>query len=118
MLEREVCIGGRLIGPQHPPLVIAEIGINHGGDVNIAKNMVALAAKAGAECIKHQTHFVFDEMTDEAKAIYPPNADISIWDVMEKASLTPEEEIELKLFTESLGLIYLSTPFPEKQQIF
>ncbi|MEM1200393.1 MAG: polyhydroxyalkanoate biosynthesis repressor PhaR, partial [Pseudomonadota bacterium] len=69
-------IAQRAIGPAHPPLVIAEIGINHGGDLEVAKNMVRLAAASGAECIKHQTHFIEDEMTDEAKSIFPPNADM------------------------------------------
>ena len=46
--------------------MVAEI-INHGGSVDVAGFMVEQAAKAGAECIKHQTHFVEDEMTEEAK---------------------------------------------------
>ena len=69
-------IGNREISPSHPPLVIAEIGINHGGNLEVAKNMVRLAAVSGSECIKHQTHIVEDEMTDEAKQIFPPNADV------------------------------------------
>ena len=104
-------IAGRLIGPEAPPLVIAEIGINHGGCLETAKNMVQLAAAAGAECVKHQTHIVEDEMTDEAKSIYPPNANISIWDVIDQNSLSCDEERELKSYAEDLGLIYISTPF-------
>ena len=104
-------IGNRSVGPSHPPLVIAEIGINHGGSLDVAKTMVDLAAKAGCECIKHQTHFVEDEMTEEAKQIFPPNADVSIWDVMARCALSAEDEIKLKEHTESLGLIYISTPF-------
>ena len=42
-------IAHRKIGPSEPPLVIAEIGINHGGDLDVARHMVTLAAKAGAE---------------------------------------------------------------------
>ena len=104
-------IAHREIGAEHPPLLIAEIGINHGGDLDVAKNMVLLAAQSGAECVKHQTHFVEDEMTDEAKSVFPPNADISIWEVMQRSALSKDEEIELKRYTENLGLIYLSTPF-------
>jgi len=104
-------IGNRPVGPDHPPLVIAEIGINHGGDLAVAKRMVALAAQSGCECVKHQTHFIEDEMTDEAKSIYPPNADVSIWEVMERCALSPDDEAELKRYTESLGMIYISTPF-------
>ncbi|MEP2948191.1 MAG: N-acetylneuraminate synthase family protein [Lentilitoribacter sp.] len=104
-------IAHRDIGPQFPPMVIAEIGINHGGDLLVAKNMVRQAALSGAECIKHQTHFVEDEMTDEAKSIFPPNADVSIWEVMERCALSQDDEIELKRYSEELGLIYISTPF-------
>ncbi|WP_114964604.1 N-acetylneuraminate synthase family protein [Alkalilacustris brevis] len=104
-------IAHRSLLPPAPPLVIAEIGINHGGDLEVAKHMVRLAAAAGCECVKHQTHIVEDEMTEEAKGIFPPNADVSIWEVMERCALSREDEIALKAHAESLGLIYLSTPF-------
>jgi len=104
-------IANRLVGPAAPPLVIAEIGINHEGCLDTAKQMVQAAVFAGAECVKHQTHFVEDEMTEEAKSIFPPNADVSIWEVIERCALTRDQEIELKRYTESLGAIYLSTPF-------
>lgn len=104
-------IGNREISSAHSPLVIAEIGINHGGDLAVAKNMVRLAALSGCECVKHQTHIVEDEMTDEAKQIFPPNADVSIWEVMAQCALSRDDEAELKRYTEELGLIYISTPF-------
>ncbi len=104
-------IGNREISANHAPLVIAEIGINHGGDLEVAKNMVRLAAAAGCECVKHQTHIVEDEMTDEAKSIFPPNADVAIWDVMAQCALSLDDEAELKRYTEELGMIWISTPF-------
>lgn len=104
-------IAHREIGPSQPPLVIAEIGINHNGNLETAKAMVKAARMAGCEMVKHQTHFVEDEMTEEAKGIFPPNADKSIWDVIQKCALSKDEEIELKKFAEDLGLIYISTPF-------
>ena len=111
-------IKGRQIGESFAPLIVVEIGINHGGSLDIAKKMVSLAAKSGAECIKHQTHFVEDEMTEEAKSVFPPNADVSIWDVIAESSLTADEEVELKEYTEKLGLIYISTPFSRKAANF
>jgi sialic acid synthase SpsE len=111
-------IGTRSVGINYPPLIIAEIGINHGGSLETAKLMVSSAFKAGAECVKHQTHFVDDEMTDEAKSIFPPNAEISIWDVISSNSLSKDDEIELRDYAESLGLIYLSTPFSRKAADF
>lgn len=104
-------IANRKIGPGEPPLVIAEIGINHGGSLAVAKDMVRLAAAAGCEMIKHQTHIIEDEMTEEAKSIFPPNADVSIWHVMERCALSLPDEAELKRYTESLGMIWISTPF-------
>ncbi|SLN43148.1 N-acetylneuraminate synthase family protein [Pseudooctadecabacter jejudonensis] len=104
-------IANRNIGPAHPPLVIAEIGINHGGDLAVAKEMVRLAAGAGCEMVKHQTHIVEDEMTEEAKQIFPPNADVSIWEVMEQCALSREDEAALKAYVEDLGMIFISTPF-------
>lgn len=111
-------IGNRDIGPNHPPLVIAEIGINHGGDLAVAKEMVRLAALSGCEMVKHQTHFVEDEMTEEAKEIFPPNADVSIWDVMQRCALSADDELELMRYTEELGMTFISTPFSRKAADF
>jgi sialic acid synthase SpsE len=104
-------IGNRSIGPNEPPLIIAEIGINHGGSLDVAKSMVDLIVHSGCECVKHQTHIIEDEMTEEAKEIFPPNANKSIWDVMKECSLKLDEEQELKEYAENLGLIWISTPF-------
>jgi len=111
-------IGSLSIGLNHPPAIIAEIGINHNGDLGIAKDMVKAAVNAGADIIKHQTHFVEDEMTPDAKSVFPPNDPRSIWDIMEASCLTPEAESELKLYTEKLGGIYISTPFSRKAANF
>jgi len=111
-------IGNREISASSAPLVIAEIGINHGGDIETALNMATAAFQAGCEMIKHQTHFVEDEMTDEAKEIFPPNANESIWDVISKSALSREDEIRLKRHVESLGMIYVSTPFSRAAATF
>ncbi|MGR3713704.1 MAG: N-acetylneuraminate synthase family protein [Shimia sp.] len=111
-------IGNREIGPNHPPLVIAEIGINHGGELSVAKEMARLAALSGCEMVKHQTHFVEDEMTEEAKQIFPPNADVSIWDVMAQCALSAEDELELMHYTQELGMLFISTPFSRKAADF
>jgi sialic acid synthase SpsE len=63
----EIILSGRKIGLNHPPLVIAEIGINHNGNIDEAYKIVDAAAEAGAEVVKHQTHVVEDEMSAEAK---------------------------------------------------
>ncbi|WP_316415875.1 N-acetylneuraminate synthase family protein [Mesoterricola silvestris] len=102
-------IGGREIGPGHPPLVIAEIGINHEGDLAKAMRMVDDAQAAGCECAKFQCHVVEDEMVPNK--VIPANARESIWDIMVRCSLSEEEEWALKEHVEKRGLLYLSTPF-------
>ncbi len=104
-------IAGRKIGLDYPPLVIAEIGINHEGSLQVAKEMVDAAKRAGVEVVKHQTHIVEDEMTGAAKKVIPGNAAVSIYEIMERCSLNEEEELELKNYVESQGMIFISTPF-------
>ena len=110
-------IQGRKIGPDYPPLVIAEIGINHEGSLKVAKEMVDAAARAGVEVVKHQTHIVEDEMSSAAKKVIPGNADISIYEIMERCSLNEADETELKAYVESKGMIFISTPFSRKAAI-
>ena len=104
-------IGTRKVGEGFDPLIIAEIGINHGGDVNVAKLMVDEAAKVGVEVIKHQTHVIEDEMSSLAKKIKPGNSNHSIYDIMKSCALSYEEELILKNYVESKNMIFLSTPF-------
>ncbi len=111
-------IANRNIGPEFPPLVIAELGINHGGSLEDAKKIVIEAHKSGAEVIKHQTHIVDKEMSAHAKEVIPGNADESIFEIMKNNSLSIDEEIILKNFVESLGMIYISTPFSLEAAIF
>jgi len=107
----EINISGRKVGLNHPPLVIVEIGINHEGSLKTAFKMVDAAYSSGAETIKHQTHVVEDEMSGEAKKVIPGNADVSIYEIMERCALNEEDETKLKKYVESKGMIFISTPF-------
>lgn len=102
-------ISGRKIGDASVPLVIAEIGINHEGSYQKAVKMVDDASLAGCECVKFQSHVIEDEMIPNE--VIPGNATESIWDIMKRCALTEDEEIRLKKYVESRGMIYLCTPF-------
>lgn len=110
-MEKYIYIGNRKIGYEYAPIVIAEIGINHEGSLEVAKQMVDAAHSAGVEIIKHQTHVVEDEMSKEAKNVIPGNAEVSIYEIMERCALNEKEEIELKRYVEQKGMIFISTPF-------
>ena len=104
-------ISGRNIGPDHPPVIIAEIGINHEGDLVKALQMIEDAKSAGCEICKFQCHVIEDEMIPEAKNVIPGNTDVSIWEVMERCALSEATERKLKDHVEKLGMIFMSTPF-------
>lgn len=104
-----ITISGRKIGAGYSPFIIAEIGINHNGDIDKAKKMIDDARRSGAECVKFQCHIIDDEMIPNN--IVPPNANESIWAMMKRCSFSEEEEIILKNYTEKLDMIYLNTPF-------
>jgi len=101
----------RIVSSSHAPLVIAEIGINHEGSLQTAKEMVDAAQRAGVEVVKHQTHVVSDEMSAAAKKVIPGNATVSIYEIMERCALSEDEEWELMRYVQSKGMIFISTPF-------
>lgn len=104
-------IAGRKIGYKYDPLVIAELGINHGGSLDEAKKIVDEASKIGVEIIKHQTHIPSDEMSSEAKSVIPGHTKESIYEIIESCALSEEDEISLQKYVESKGMIFFSSPF-------
>ncbi|MEX0686774.1 MAG: N-acetylneuraminate synthase family protein [Balneolales bacterium] len=111
MRKAEFTIKNRKIGEKYKPLIIAEIGINHQGSLQIAKEMVDAAISSGAEVIKHQTHIVYDEMSNLAKKTIPGNSKKSIYEIMDDCSLNEKDEFELMKYVEKKEAIFISTPF-------
>tara|TARA_B110000879_G_scaffold201471_1_gene276602 strand:- start:48 stop:1085 length:1038 start_codon:yes stop_codon:yes gene_type:complete len=105
-------IGNRQIGSKFKPLFIAEIGINHNGSLVIAKEMVDSCKKAGVEVVKHQTHIPEFEMSKlMASKTIPGNSTKNIYEIIEECSLNEKDELELKNYVESKGMIFISSPF-------
>ena len=107
----EILIGKRRVGLDFDPLIIAEIGINHNGSLEVAKKMAKTAIDAGVEVIKHQTHIVEDEMSHEADKNKIDYIGKSIYQLMKECSLSESEEYDLMQYVNELGGIFLSTPF-------
>lgn len=104
-------IAGRMIGDNHPPIVIAEIGINHEGSLDAAIALADAAIDSGAEIIKHQTHIVEDEMSMEAKLVIPAHTDTSIYEIIKRCALSENDEFILMRHVQQRGVIFISTPF-------
>lgn len=102
-------IAGRPVGPDYPPLVVAEIGINHEGDFDKAITMIDDAVLAGCECVKFQSHVIDDEMIPNQ--VVPGNAEESIWEIMSRCAFSEAQERELMAYCQQKQIIFLSTPF-------
>ena len=111
MKSKFIKIKNRFIGYDHKPLIIAEIGINHNGNLETAKRMADLALYSGADVIKHQTHVVNDEMSHEADLMKVKYIGKSIYQLMKNCALSEVDEFKLKKYVEKKGGIFLSTPF-------
>jgi len=103
-------INDREIGPDFPPLVLAEVGINHEGDFDKAICLVDAASKVGAEVVKFQTHITDKEML---KTDMTPGdiSNESLWEIIKRCELSGEEEIKIQKYCITKNITYLSTPF-------
>ena len=70
------------------PIVIAEVGINHNGNLDDALLLAKEAIDAGAEFVKLQTHIASEEMSNEAKKIIPIHTEENIYQIIERCSLS------------------------------
>lgn len=97
--------------------IIAEIGVNHNGSVDLAKKMIKSASECGVDAVKFQTFVSEDLVTENAKtAKYQEentNNDSQI-EMLKKLELSFEDFYELKMHAEECGVIFLSSPFDFK----
>lgn len=95
--------------------IIAEIGVNHNGDVNLAKKMIKSAYECGADAVKFQTFISKDLVTPQAsKAEYQETAENTQLEMLKKLELSKDDFKVLKDYCNSLGVIFLSSPFDLK----
>lgn len=115
-------IAEKLIGGSHPCFIIAEAGVNHNGNVDLAKQLIDAAAKAGADAVKFQTFKAEDIVTCEAeKAEYQKNPtchDESQYDMIKKLELDEKDFRVLSQYSKEIGIIFLSTPFSTRSVDF
>lgn len=107
----------RNIGQNHPCFIIAEAGVNHNGDLDIAKQMIDVARESGADAIKFQTFNVENVVIKSAeKADYQKintRNEKSQYDMLKKLELSHEDFKELYNYSKKVKIMFLSTPFDE-----
>src|SRR6185295_9312395 len=115
---QQVQIGNKVIGPNQPVFVIAEAGVNHNGDLKMARELIHVAVEAGADAVKFQTFHADQLVTAEApKAEYQLQTTgdhESQLEMLRRLELSEESHEELKSYCHDRGIIFLSTPFDEK----
>lgn len=105
-------IGSRIVGDGQPVFIVAEAGINHNGDLNKAKQLIAAAAECGADAVKFQTHLAEKEMLkSQITADYVGEP---IFDLIKRMELDKAGHIELMDYARERGIIFFSTPFSKE----
>jgi N,N'-diacetyllegionaminate synthase len=112
---KRVKIDDRLVGEAEPCFIIAEAGVNHNGDVNLAKRLVDVAKEAGADAVKFQT-FKAEELVTEAaeKAGYQKettSSEESQFEMIKKLELSGRNFKEISAYAHRKGIIFLSSAF-------
>jgi N,N'-diacetyllegionaminate synthase len=107
-------IGQQSVGRGHPCFVIAEVGINHNGDVGLAQKMVQFAAKAGADAVKFQNYRTEDFISDKSLTHSYRSGDAEVvesqWDIFKRCELNPDSLKSLAEVCRKNGVAFISTP--------
>lgn len=112
---------GRIVADYKQPYIIAEIGANHNGDMNLARQMIKVAKECGCDAVKFQS-WTPDSLI--AQGEYDRNQKYedspkkhfgSLRDMVEKYYLREEQHWELKQYCDSIGIEFCSTPFSRKE---
>jgi len=107
-------IGNKRIGVNEAAFVILEVGINHNGDLDMAKKMVRVAKAAGADAVKFQT-FKAQEFVGNPELTFTYQSQgktvtESMLEMFQRYEFTREEWFELKQFCDKEDIVFLSTP--------
>lgn len=110
----EVAVAGRKIGRAQQCFVIAEIGLNHNGDMALAKAEIDAAAEAGADAVKFQNYRTEDFISSRSLTFTYMSEGREVtesqYDMFKRCELTVEQLTELKAYSDARGLIFFSTP--------
>lgn len=118
----ELRVAGRVIGPGHPCFIVAEAGVNHNGDVDIARRLIDVAVQAGADAVKFQTF-----KAERVLAVDAPKADYQIERTGRgESQLAMAKRLELPFdafrqlsdYCYQQRSLFLSTPFDEESADF
>ncbi len=113
-MNTKITIGDRALGAGEPCFIVAEIGINHNGDMDLAKQMIDAAKEAGADSVKFQNYVTEDFLSDrslmydyisQGEPVCEPQ-----FDMFKRYELSNAQLGMLKAYCDEVGIIFHSTP--------
>ena len=107
-MTRSVLIKNRVINENSPTFIIAEIGINHGGNLSIAEELINLATQSGADAVKFQTYITEKRVPKDSP----------VFDILKQCELSHDDQSHLKQLADNLDVIFFSTPFDHESVDF
>ncbi len=117
-MQQQLNIEEKRVGSQNPCFIIAEAGVNHNGNIVLAKKLIDAAVEAGADAVKFQTFKAENIVTPTAeKADYQKHttgAGESQYEMIKKLELSETDFRDLSDYAKEAGIIFLSTPFDEE----
>lgn len=115
--KKVIKVGSKSISSSSPVFVIAEAGVNHGGDINVAKQLIDIAAQAGADAVKFQAfkaeHLILKNVDKAPYQKETTGNTESQFEMLKQLEITREQNLELKRYCEDNNIIFLTTPFDE-----
>src|SRR4030067_2584924 len=114
-MARELRIGNRMVGDRHPTFVIAEIGINHNGDLGIARQMIDAAVHAGVDAVKFQkrTPEVSTPIEQQKQMRETPWGYITYLDYRYKVEFNEEQYREIDRHCKEKGIAWMVSVWDE-----
>lgn len=113
---------GKIIGDYSKPYVVAELGSNHNGDMELAKKMIKQAKDAGCDCVKFQS---WTKDTIFSKKVYDDNyflnddyrnrSDYTLEEIVDKFSISDDQLLDMKKYCDEIGIDCTSTPFSKHE---
>jgi len=120
-MKRTVKIGNRLVGEGQPCFIVAEAGVNHNGDPQLAKQLIEIAVKAGADAVKFQKRTNEDILTKaalEAPYVKPTALASTYGEHRAKLELGERVWLELALFAKEKGILFSASVWDPKSADF
>lgn len=115
-MKTKIKTGSKMIGEGEPCFIIAEAGVNHNGDINLAKKLIENAKDARADAVKFQTFKAENVVIKKAeKADYQKTTkEESQYEILKKLEFTEEDFRELSYYAKEKDILFLSSPFDKE----